>query len=84
MKLKLYDHEYEHVRQWYVTLGFHSLFYLVSSKYRKWAEAKAYAKQVKDDLSDLDLMAFRMSLPIYDLNITQDQAKLEILDKLRG
>jgi len=78
----LHDHEYEHVRQWYLTLGLHGVFYLVSRKYRMWSEAKAYAKQTKDDLSDLDTMAYRMSLPVYKLGITQDQAKLEIMRHL--
>ena len=76
---KLYDHEYEHVRQWYVTLGLHSFLYHMSRKYRMWSEAKAYAKQVKPDLSDLDIMAYRMSLPVYNLGITRSEAKLKIL-----
>jgi len=79
---KLYDHEYEHVRQWYVTLGLHSFLYHISRKYRMWSEAKAYAKQTKDDLSDLETMAYRMTLPVYKLGITQNQAKLEIMRHL--
>ena len=80
--VKLYEHEYEHVRQWYVTLTLHSPLYLLSRRYRRWSEARAYAKQVKADLSDLDLMAFRMTLPVYNLGITQEQARIEILDKM--
>jgi len=73
----LYKHEVEHVRQWFLTLTLHSLLYPLVTKYRLWSEAKAYAVQV-DYGGELDLMAYRMALPVYDLDITQAQAKQEI------
>jgi hypothetical protein len=43
----LHEHEAEHVRQWWRTLGLHSLLYLVSRKYRLWAEVAAYRYSCK-------------------------------------
>lgn len=40
-------HEAEHVRQWWKTLGLHSLLYLLSKKYRLKAEVEAYKEQLK-------------------------------------
>lgn len=79
---RLYLHELEHVKQWWFTFGIHSFLYKFNRKYRLWSEAKAYAKQVKPSLTDLDLMAYRLALPVYDLDITQDQAKSEILRRI--
>jgi hypothetical protein len=59
-------------------VGLHGLLYLLIPSYRLEAEAEAYAAQTKPDRSDLDLMAYRMSLPSYRLGITQEQAKAEI------
>lgn len=72
----IHRHEYEHVRQWYVTLFTHSILYKFSRKYRMWSEAKAFAKQLENN--NIDAMAERMSRPMYDLNITQTQAREEI------
>ena len=44
----LHEHEAEHVRQWWRTLGLHSLLYLVSRKYRLWAEVAAYRVQLQN------------------------------------
>jgi len=41
------EHEKIHVWQWWRTLGFHSLFYLLSKKYRLNAEVEAYKEQLK-------------------------------------
>jgi hypothetical protein len=59
-------------------VGLHGLLYLLIPSYRLKAEAEAYAAQVKQDRSDLDLMAYRLALPSYKLDITQEQAKKEI------
>lgn len=40
-------HELVHVRQWWMTIGFHSLLYLLCTKYRQWAEVQAYRKQLE-------------------------------------
>jgi len=79
---KLWEHEYEHVRQFYVTLFLHGLLYKFSRKYRTWAEARGYAAQTADDKSDLDTMARRMALPVYDLQLTREECKQEILKYL--
>jgi hypothetical protein len=63
-------------------VGLHGLLYLLIPSYRLEAEAEAYAAQTRADRSDLDLMAYRMSLPSYKLGITQEQAKAEIEDWL--
>lgn len=105
--IKLHDHEYEHVRQWWVvtilsamlistmlyfynvplsqyllalsaSVSLYGLMYTVLRPFRMYCEASAYAKQVKEDKSDLDLMAFRLNLPMYKLNSTQEKCKAEI------
>lgn len=43
----LLQHELIHVRQWWRTLGLHSLLYLCSKKYRLKAEVEAYREQIK-------------------------------------
>lgn len=43
----LYQHELVHVKQWFLTLGFHGLFYRFSDKYKLWSEVQAYKKQLK-------------------------------------
>lgn len=43
----LYQHELVHVKQWWMTLGIHSILYKFIRKYRFWAELKAYKKQLK-------------------------------------
>ncbi len=40
-------HEAEHVRQWWCTLGVHSLLYLLVKPYRLYAEVRAYREQLK-------------------------------------
>ena len=62
-------------------IGLHGLLYLVFSRYRLMAEAEAYAAQVKPDKSDLDLMAYRLSMG-YDLGISVTEAKKEIEARL--
>jgi hypothetical protein len=71
----LWLHEYEHVRQWYVTLFTHGIWYLTVRRYRAWAEARAYAAQVRPDRSDLDVMARRMAGPLYNLKMTVDECR---------
>lgn len=74
----LHAHEYEHVRQWYVTLGLHSVLYLTSRRYRQWSEARAYAEQVRRGAS-LAAMAKRLCAKRYRLNITEERAEALIL-----
>lgn len=37
----LHAHELTHVRQWVLSLGLHSLLYLLSDRYKLWAEVQA-------------------------------------------
>lgn len=48
----IHRHEEEHVYQWWVTFGLHSLLYLVSKKYRLWSEVQAYRKQLQNPPAD--------------------------------
>lgn len=45
--LGLEMHERQHIKQWWITLGLHSLLYFLSKKYRLWAEVSAYEEQLK-------------------------------------
>lgn len=81
----IYRHELEHVKQGAVLLFVvHALLYLFVRRYRQWAEARAYGVQMNfpdrngEHLS-LDLAAYRLALPCYDLGITQDEARAAIV-----
>lgn len=71
----LLEHELEHARQFWVTFGLHLIFYPLSRHYRLWAESVAFAKQVKPDRSDLDVMAERLARASYRLGITRGEAR---------
>ncbi len=79
----IHAHELEHVRQWWVTLGIHSLLYLVVRRYRLWAEVQAYREQMRHQdrhggYLSLESAAARLANPRYRLGITIDQAKVEL------
>ena len=42
----VYQHELEHVKQWYMTLGLHGLLYKFSKRYRLWSEVRAYKQSI--------------------------------------
>lgn len=71
----IYEHELKHVKQWFCNLLLvHSVLYLLSSKYRLWAEVSAYKEQLKcysDDRSEL--FASYIS-KYYNIKITQEEA----------
>lgn len=73
----LYLHEVQHVKQFFWTLGLHGLLYHFVRRYRLWAEATAYAVQVRAG-DDLDRMAGFMARDVYRLDITQERARREI------
>ena len=74
----LIAHEVTHVKQWFCTLGFHSLFYLFLDLYKLWAEVQAYKKQATYYQDDrLPLFAGFISQN-YGLSITPEAA-LELL-----
>lgn len=68
----------------FATLGLaaHSMAYLFIDKYRLYAEAKAFAEQVKPDHSDIEVMSARLAGEHYGLHITLAQATAEILKYL--
>lgn len=72
----LYQHELEHVKQAALTLFIrHALLYLFWRAYRQWAEVNAYAVQTKYPNKhgvnmSLELGAWRLCLPQYDLNLS--------------
>lgn len=70
----LYQHELTHIKQTFATCFLHALMYLLIRDYRLWAEVQAYRKQMEYGLT-LDLAAYRLSLPLYDLNLTEAEAK---------
>lgn len=71
----LLAHELEHARQFWITFGLHLIFYPFSRHYRLWAESAAFAKQVRPDRSDLDVMAERLARASYRLGITRHEAR---------
>ena len=87
----LLNHEMTHVRQWYRTIGLHTLLYAWSERYRLSAEAEAYAVQVlsypEDDSQKanrrIDLFA-RFISTTYDLHITEAEARDRIMSKIGG
>lgn len=65
----LLAHEKVHVKQWWLTLGIHSILYIFSKRYRLWSEVKADKEQLKhypDDRSELfaHFIATKYSLDI--------------------
>lgn len=70
----LYRHELQHVKQWWFTLGFHSLFYTFSDVYKLWAEVEAYKVQAKcypDDRSEVFATFISTN---YGLDVSLEQA----------
>jgi hypothetical protein len=78
----IHKHELEHVKQnWCGLLLVSALLYLFVRRYRLWAEAQAYKKQMIYPDSDGHLMTLDdaagrlVGPPGYDLGITIEQAK---------
>ena len=74
----LLEHEKIHVRQFWRTLGFHALFYLLSKTYRLNAEVEAYRVQLSycnewDKEINRQKFAERISTK-YGLDITEEDA----------
>jgi hypothetical protein len=75
----LYQHELEHVKQWFRTLGMHSFLYLLSDRYKLWSEVQAYKVQSGYYAEDRRAMFARFIATRYNLSITEADA----LEKLR-
>lgn len=69
-------HELEHVEQaWRLLLIGHSLAYLLSKKYRLWAEVSAYRRQIEAYGPAVDITwAVNALVNKYRLGITEDEA----------
>jgi len=76
----LLKHETQHCLQWWITLGLHSILYLLSKQYKLWAETSAYKRQLKYPPASLgDVEKYRsiyaeFIATRYNLNITQAEA----------
>jgi len=74
----LLTHEKTHAKQWYYTLGISSFLYLVSKKYRLWAEVQAYKAQFKCPPANVQ-NSYRVAYSKfiserYGLNVTSNEA----------
>ena len=70
----LYQHELMHVKQWFLTLGLHSLLYLLVDEYKLWAEVAAYRKQATYYADDRRPLFAGFIAHHYDLRITPESA----------
>jgi len=73
----VYRHEYEHVKQWYMTLGTLGLWYKFIRRFRLWSEAQAFAAKVRHG-DNLNQMAHWLSGDSYDLKISRGTAARHI------
>jgi len=75
------EHEKCHVRQWFFTLGSHSLLYLFFKPYRLWSEVQAYREQLDWPPALLDRPEYLLDKYAgfistkYKLGITREEAK---------
>jgi hypothetical protein len=76
----LHTHELEHVKQWFKTLSLHSFLYLLSDRYKLWAEVQAYKKQAACYKDDRKPKFARFIAMYYGLSITEKEV-LELLNK---
>lgn len=81
----IYQHEFMHVKQWFLSCATLGLFYLLSKWCRARIEAQAYAKQThypngKGGQLTIEHAAYLLSKPeTYKLGLTQEQCKELIL-----
>jgi len=73
-------HEVEHVRHWWYSLGFSSILYLLSKRFRLWAEAQCYKVQLEyaaDREEARRSFALRLATH-YNLGITVGEALIAL------
>jgi hypothetical protein len=70
----LLKHEQTHVKQWFRTLGMHSLLYMFSDSYKLAAEVECYREQAKHYADDRTPMFAVFISQDYGLSITAKQA----------
>ena len=76
----LLAHEVEHVRHWWCSLGFSSILYLLSKRFRLWAEVKCYKVQL-EYAADRELARRSFALRLathYNLGITVGEALIAL------
>lgn len=71
-------HEVEHALAFWRTLGLDPILRLLSRRYRLNAEARAFARQVLPDYSNIDDLAGKLARDVYRLGITPAQARVAI------
>lgn len=69
----IYYHELEHVRQWVITFGLHSILYLISKQYRLFSEVEAYHEQLKHYPDDRTEKFAGYIATYYKLNVTKEE-----------
>lgn len=79
----VYQHELEHVRQWYMSLFLHGWIYILCKKYRLWAELSAYRKSVDAGRSAQDA-ARSLADEHYGLDLTVADAERLLSEKQIG
>ena len=76
------EHEKQHVRQWWRgLLALHTIRYKLSKSYRYQCELEGYAVQYKINGYGLDKYAWYLA-NTYGLDVTQEQAKVDLLSKV--
>ncbi|GEM_PF-3201426 len=84
------NHEKEHVRQWWYSLGLQKFYYALSKKHRLYYEYNAYLEGLKHSTNlehDLAAAAVGLAHPGYNLDITPEVAYLLLesgINKHRG
>jgi hypothetical protein len=76
----IYKHELTHVKQWFLTLGIHSILYLFSRKYRLWSEVEAFREQSKHYPDDRKPLFASYIANGYKLSVSTDEV-LKLLRK---
>lgn len=73
----IHMHELEHVEQaWKLLLIFHSFAYMLSRKYRLWAEVRAYRRQIQTYEPGRSIeFAVNALVNKYNLRITETEAR---------
>lgn len=80
----LYRHELQHVKQFFTTLCTMPFLYLLYRPFKLWAEVQAYKVQMhypdrNGNFLSLDGAAYRLALPLYNLNLTLNEARIALL-----
>lgn len=74
-------HEWTHVKQWLMTFGVHSMLYLMSKRYKLWAEVQAYKEQLKFCLTDKSELFAGFISSNYGLDVTKEEVLILLKSK---